>query len=201
MPTLKLTPRGCALVIVAHPDDETIWMGGTILNNPKINWTIFSLCRRHDADRYPKFLKVCRFYGATGAISDLEDEGIMDVEDSLAEIKKRIIKVIRNKKFDYVFSHGSNGEYGHPRHCGANLVINQLIKTKKIKAKEFYAFSYLGRGTDKACRPNFKAPYRTKLSAKIFKTKKEIINKLYGFNPGSFEYKSCAIIEPFDRIK
>ena len=50
-----------ALIIVAHPDDETIWSGSVILRYPKINLTIFSLCRRHDKDRYPKFLKVCKY--------------------------------------------------------------------------------------------------------------------------------------------
>ena len=37
-----------ALVIVAHPDDETIWMGGTILKNKNWKWTILSLCRASD---------------------------------------------------------------------------------------------------------------------------------------------------------
>jgi hypothetical protein len=79
-----------------------------------------------------------------------------------------------------------------------NLVLKQLIKTKKIKAKEIYTFSYRGRET---CRPNPLADYGNKLATQIFKTKKEIINKLYGFSPKSFEYKSCANRETFDKIK
>ena len=43
-----------ALIIVAHPDDETIWMGGTILKYTELEWTIYSLCRASDKDREPK---------------------------------------------------------------------------------------------------------------------------------------------------
>ena len=32
-------------VVVAHPDDETLWAGGTILSHPAWNWYILSLCR------------------------------------------------------------------------------------------------------------------------------------------------------------
>ena len=53
-----------ALCVVAHPDDETIWMGGTILRNKNFNWTILSLCRKNDLERAEKFKKVCKFYNA-----------------------------------------------------------------------------------------------------------------------------------------
>ena len=62
-----------ALCIVAHPDDETIWMGGTIMKN-NYNWTIICLCRKNDLDRSPKFKKVCDYYKAKSIISDLDDE-------------------------------------------------------------------------------------------------------------------------------
>ena len=34
-----------AAVIVAHPDDETLWAGGTIMMGRDYNWQIISLCR------------------------------------------------------------------------------------------------------------------------------------------------------------
>ena len=40
-----------AVVIVAHPDDETLWAGGTILMHPETHWTILTLCRTSDPDR------------------------------------------------------------------------------------------------------------------------------------------------------
>ena len=49
-----------AAVIVAHPDDEIIWCGGTILMNPDLQWTVLVLCRGNDADRAPKFYRVLK---------------------------------------------------------------------------------------------------------------------------------------------
>lgn len=38
-------------LIVAHPDDETLWAGGAILSNPSPEYFIISLSRRSDTER------------------------------------------------------------------------------------------------------------------------------------------------------
>ncbi len=53
-------------IIVAHPDDETLWAGGTILSHPEWECFVVSLCRKSDPDRAPKFKKVLEVLGADG---------------------------------------------------------------------------------------------------------------------------------------
>ena len=56
-------------VIVAHPDDETLWAGGTILSHPSWNWFIVCLCRGSDKERAPRFhnaLKILKSEGDYG---------------------------------------------------------------------------------------------------------------------------------------
>jgi len=129
---MKLEKSTKACVVVAHPDDETIWMGGTILLNPQVDWTIIALCRASDADRAPKFFKVCERYGARGEMADLDDLGEISNEKWERNAEKIILEKIGNRKFDYFFTHGSNGESGHPNHKSLHRVMNKLKKRESL---------------------------------------------------------------------
>ena len=63
----------CVVLIVAHPDDETLWAGGTILSQPL--WTFFILClsRSSDPERAEKFYKVLKVLKSDGTMGDLDD--------------------------------------------------------------------------------------------------------------------------------
>lgn len=186
------------LVIVAHPDDETIWMGGTILLQKDIKWTIFSLCRKHDKDRAPKFKKVCKLYGVKAIISDLEDEEILSIKQSLSEIEERILKEIKKKNFTYIFTHGYNGEYGHKRHIGVHLVVKKLIEKKILECDKLFFFAYKLNPKKRITNlPNSSVSLVFKLDKEMLKKKKGIIKKLYGFSKNSFENMSCLAKETF----
>jgi LmbE family N-acetylglucosaminyl deacetylase len=43
------------IVVVAHPDDETLWAGGTILLHPDSEWTVLAICKSSDPGRASKF--------------------------------------------------------------------------------------------------------------------------------------------------
>jgi LmbE family N-acetylglucosaminyl deacetylase len=187
-------PMKKVLVIVAHPDDETIWMGGTLLKN-KNNWetTIISLCRRDDADRAPKFKKSCNEYHAKSHISDLEDETMEDLDQE--EVEKRIEKFTKNSEYDYIFTHGKNGEYGHKRHLDVYKAVNKMIKEKKLFAKKVFYFSYNKKG--EFAYPNKESDKLIYLNEATHKEKKRLIQEIYGFPKGGFEEVCCRKIEAF----
>src|SRR5450755_81544 len=66
-------PRARAAVVVAHPDDESLWCGGYILTHPEFLWRVVTLCRAADPDRAPRFLRVLQRLGAEGEMADLDD--------------------------------------------------------------------------------------------------------------------------------
>ncbi len=247
--------KGRGLVVVAHPDDETIWMGGTILANPRVAWTVFSLCRSGDRDRAPIFKKVCKFLGARAVISDLDDEEVLSLLESLPEVRFRLrsfLFAFQNRgsirssgespaasrsagraklgpspaelrellqdnqktqsatsrqlygksgvEFDYVFTHGYNGEYGHPRHRGVNRVVREMVRRGEIKTRALYNFSYEFDERRNLCRPK-KADLFLRLSPALFRKKQKIIHEIYGFRKSSFEYKTLSNLEAFKVIK
>ena len=193
--------QGKALVVVAHPDDETIWMGGTMLRYSHIKWTIFVLSRQSDPDRMPKFQKVAAFYKARGIICDLEDEGIMTIEQSIPKIKRLIRNELKPKKFDYIFTHAYNGEYGHSRHKGVHRAVTQMIKAKELIAPNHFYFAYILNTKKGIAQPQKRSDFFVTLSTREFQKKRTIIKKLYGFGQSSFENRSCAKIEKFNSFK
>jgi LmbE family N-acetylglucosaminyl deacetylase len=199
MKKLRLERNKRALVIVAHPDDETIWMGGTILEFPDVRWTIFSLCRASDPDRAPKFKRVCRLFGAKAIITDLEDDQKLTLSQAIPAIKRFIIINVSHKKFDYLFTHGLNGEYGHPRHKGAHLAVRELASTGKIAAEKTFFFNY--KKAKPGVRPSMEAKadsdFFLPLSRALFMKKKRIQAEVHGYAWNGIDNGLCTNPEAF----
>lgn len=186
-----------ALVIVAHPDDELIWMGGFILKNKDWTFDVISLCRKDDEDRAPKFQRVCKELNVNYCnMGDLDDEALTNVREN--EIADRVLLMLNNDKYDYVFTHGLNGEYGHKRHIEINKAVRNMIKRKELKCRKLFYFSY--HRENGFCNINQNADKLIKLDNSTFSKKKSLIVETYGFPKGGFEEQCCLNKEAFNVI-
>lgn len=185
------------LVIVAHPDDELIWMGGTILKNKKNkkwNTDILCLCRKEDKERAPKFFKVGKELGVRYAnMSDLEDEKLREIKTK--EVVKKIKSMLKRKEYDYIYTHNLNGEYGHKRHVDVHKAVKLMLKNKELKCKKIFYFGY--KLNKEFCCVDSKANKFINLPRDVFLRKKYLIKEIYGFPEGGFEEKSCGEKEAF----
>jgi LmbE family N-acetylglucosaminyl deacetylase len=189
--------RKAVAVIVAHPDDETLWAGGTILNHPLWQWFIVCLCRGSDKDRAPKFLKTLQILGSEGIMGDLDDGPEQKPLDE-NELKHTILQLLPSRHFDLIISHNPTGEYTrHIRHEEISKAIIKLWYNGKISANELYTFAYEDGGKKYYPRPVQNAPVYRTLTKRIWLRKYNIITETYGFEKNSFEAETTPRAESF----
>jgi len=198
MPRPRLTDGRRAAVLVAHPDDETIWMGGCLLSYPLIKWEIISLCRGGDPDRAPKFQRVCERYGALGRLADFDDEGRVDLAASVPALEKIIAGFLSGHAYDYIFTHGAGGEYGHERHRGVHQAVVNLLASGRLRAREVFFFHYRRRPRpDGSLAPRAQSDWLLPLPPAIFAAKQRIMTGIYGFAPDGIDTRYCPNPEAY----
>lgn len=134
-------PRRAA-VIVAHPDDETLWAGGTILSRPGWQWFVVSLSRAHDQDRAPKFFRALECLHARGTMGDMDD-GPDQAPLHSPHVRHLILSLLPTEKYDLVLTHGMKGEYTrHRRHEETSRAVRELCDSGTINANALCTFAY-----------------------------------------------------------
>ena len=194
-------PYKNAAVIVAHPDDETLWAGGTILMHPETKWTVICLCRKNDPDRAPKYFRVLDLLQAQGAMADLDDSPEPNPLASW-EVKEKMLSILPSARYDLVITHSFVGEYTrHRRHEETARAVYGLWTADQIKASELWMFAY--EDGQKSYRPRaIRAADRyEKLPDRIWRKKYEIITQIYGFGPKGFEAETTPHAEAFWCLK
>lgn len=186
-----------AVVIVAHPDDETIWAGGILLLHPDWQLTVISLCRGDDADRAPRFFRVVKEFKAEAIIGHLDD-GPDQAPLPETEVQQAILSLLPEKHFDFVLTHSPCGEYTrHLRHEETSQAVVSLWASNGISANEVWMFAYEDGGKRYSPRPIRIAHRLINLPENIWKMKYRIITELYGFTPDSFEAGAVSREEAF----
>lgn len=142
------------LAFFAHPDDETMLIGGVLALLALSGEHVHYLCAtRGEGGELgepplcdPAELGKVRAEELSRAVSELggaslsflgyTDPGVGPGEElypfttNLAQLSARIVAVIKEYNITAVITHGSNGEYGHPAHIlchrGARLAVSSL---------------------------------------------------------------------------
>lgn len=184
-------------LIVAHPDDETLWAGGTILCHPEWNCFIVCLSRLTDPDRSARFYKALKILKSKGVMGDMDD-GPDQFPLKGNEVEEEIIQLLPPTNYDLIITHDLSGEYTrHLRHEEVGKAILNLWKGNKIVTSELWTFAY-----EDGCKKYYPRVKRDAtilqfLTKGIWLLKYSIIRDIYGFGKKSWEAETTPKTEAF----
>lgn len=198
---MQLELSKSVVIIVAHPDDETLWAGGTIFSNPSWESFVVCLCRGSDRDRAPKFHSALSKLGATGAIGDLDD-GPDQTPLDISLLESSILTLLPSRKYDLTITHSPQGEYTrHLRHEEVGKAVINLWDDKALSTNELWCFAYEDGNRTYHPRPIKIDTVYNKLSTSTWARKYDIITKTYGFDEASWEAGTTPKAEAFWQFK
>jgi LmbE family N-acetylglucosaminyl deacetylase len=121
------------LLVVAHPDDETIFFGG-LLQREKGPWKVICVTDGNadgrGAERAEEFQAATRLLGVKETLHwnypDLFPNRL-----PVPEITDRLSTLPEPKE---VYTHGPMGEYGHPHHQDVSLAVHRAFPKLKVFA-------------------------------------------------------------------
>lgn len=184
-------------IIVAHPDDETLWAGGTLLSHP--NWECFVVClsRKDDNERKLKFTQALKVLLASGIMGDMDD-GPEQRPLANEEVKLKILELMPSLHFDIIITHDPAGEYTrHLRHEEISRAVIHLWNEDKIYCKQLRTFAYEDGNKKYFPRAIRTADSYIELPLKTWKYKYEIMKNVYGFGLHSWELSTTPKQEAF----
>ncbi|WP_110932896.1 PIG-L deacetylase family protein [Paenibacillus bouchesdurhonensis] len=110
------------LMIVAHPDDESIFGGGALIFEP--GWRVICLTNANDEIRAKEFKQAMEYAGVRYEMWDYPDEyeGTFDDE----EVKRDLKQVLNSGNYERVVTHNLHGEYGHSQHKALSRILHSM---------------------------------------------------------------------------
>jgi len=158
------------LIVCAHPDDETIYFAGLIMQKRQLPWKVICITNGNADNfgdkRHKQFEEACFKL----KVLNYEQWDFPDIYEQRLNTNKIISKLSNEEDIEDVFTHGIIGEYGHPHHQDVSYAVHQSFKN-------VYSVSY-------NCFPD----KIINLTEKEYKFKTEILHLIYGSEINRFAH-------------
>jgi len=145
----SLSKDSLNLMIVAHPDDESIFAGNEILNH---SYYIVCITNGKNEARRKEFNTMLDKTNNTGIILSYPDK-IDGQRDDWSNVSKDIENdlnlIIANNNWKKIVTHNLQGEYGHIHHKMTNKLVTNII-IKQHKESQLFYFTHYFKAKDES---------------------------------------------------
>lgn len=176
------------LMIVAHPDDETIWGGEHLLEG---GWFVVCITNGTNSVRKEEFYSVIKKSGNNGIILSYPDK-VMGKRDNWENIRAYIEADIENilqaKEWEMVAVHNPDGEYGHIHHKITSSIVTEKCVENNIEDRLWYFGRYYKKSELENSTEDMREYNSDRLKDKeellsLYKSQKKTCDKLSHMNP------------------
>lgn len=176
------------LMIVAHPDDETLWGAAHLMSE---DYFVLCITNGRNKTRKAEFEKMLERSGNSGYILEYPDK-VAGKRDDWAQVWEKIDsdveRIMTCKDWELIVTHNKDGEYGHQQHKYTHSIVTQAYDKNKLR-QPLYCF---GEYYSKAALPQHEIEltkindreivYKTEL-ANIYGSQKKTVDKLWHMAP------------------
>lgn len=114
--------RPSKLMIVAHPDDESLF-GGEALTSSH-DWTVICVTGASNERRRKEFMRAMHSIRVNYTMLDHVDHiqsGHFD-----PRLENTLISLMSEHPYEMIVTHNSQGEYGHPQHRSLHRIVRRI---------------------------------------------------------------------------
>lgn len=175
------------LVIVAHPDDESIYFSGLIMQKRILPWRVICVtdggADGQSAARMDQLKRACEGL----KVDMIERWDYPDIFEKRLDTDQLSRKLEKLQKPNQIYTHGILGEYGHPHHQDVSYAVHKAWSQNV----DVYSIAY-------NCFPDVKIELsqsdydlKTYILSKIYASE---INRFVNLVPGT-SYEGFAMVE------
>ncbi len=186
-----------ALVIVAHPEDEILWVGGMIMMHPNWNWRIVSVCQDINRTQRSRFLESLQQLGSSGFMVNMSSDSKSDVFGKNT-MHNAFRSAMENTSYDVLITHSplseSRQQVGNG-HVGEAAL--SLWQQKELKIGQMWMFAYANGDESSLPRAIETADIVVRLASDMWNRKCDLLRQVYHFTTDSLQVRTAPATEAF----
>ena len=176
------------LIIVAHPDDETLWAGAHMASD---GYFVVCVTNGNNDTRSKEFNSILMASEDKGVILNYPDKTFGE-RDDWDNVREKIIadltRIIDSNDWEVIATHNKDGEYGHQHHLMVNEFVTSICKDNKKEGELYYFGKYykavdLEQEKDDLPKVDDESLAKKEEMLKLYESQAKTVGKLSHMNP------------------